>query len=243
MAPEKTSAPEGEIKKNLEKQNSVPSEMTYPVNGKKDLENSSIVFTSYEKGQGKGIASTIKLFIPDGISYSRNYTYEEEASDAFSDFISDGGKKGFESVLGKGFITSLEGLGAGQAAAKLGYAANPNMEVYFKGPQFRTFNFEFPFYPKSQAESKSVKSIIEDFEEKSMPKITQTKFVFQYPYVWKIVFKGNFNKKANSKTCVLKNIDISYGGNTGGYMNFIDGSPVKTSLKLEFQEIQIDSRK
>ena len=239
----RSTTPSGTISNKQSKEGSAPSEMTYPVDGKKDLENSSIVFTSYEKGQGKGIASTIKLFIPDGISYSRNYTYEEEASDAFSDFISGGGGiKSVNDLLGKGVVKSLEGMNLGQAAAKLGYAANPNMEVYFKGPEFRTFNFEFPFYPKSQAESQSVKSIIEDFEEKSMPKITENKFVFQYPYVWKIVFKGNFNERANSKTCVLKNIDISYGGNTGGYMNFVDGTPVKTSLKLEFQEIQIDSR-
>lgn len=238
----RSTTPSETIPNSQEKQNSVPSEMTYPVVGKKDLENSSIVFTSYEKRGGAG-ASTIKLFIPDGISYSRNYTYEEEASDIKSAVFKNGVLEGLADILGKGVIKSMDVTGANQIAGAFGYASNPNMEVYFKGPEFRIYNFEFPFYPKSQAESQTIKSIIEDFEEKSMPKITKSKFLFQYPYVWKIAFKGNFNKKANSKTCVLKTIDISYGGNTGGYMNFVDGYPVKTTLKLEFQEIQIDSRK
>lgn len=217
----------------------------YPLEGSFS-EVDAIIFAGGEKTGEKFLKIT--LFIPGGLNYTRGYTYNEEESSALSEAMKgENFMQGINKALSKAGSSainkSLEGIGGTQALAQKGFAYNPNMEVYFKGSDFRTLSFEFPFLPKSPQESKAAKEIIEAFELYSMPEITSGKQLFKYPYIWKISCKKiGVSNYFNSKNCVLENITVSYGGE-GGFNSFIDGAPVKSILKLDFKEIELWSRK
>lgn len=217
----------------------------YPLEGSFD-EFDSISFAGGEKTKGTDFLK-ITLFIPGGLNYTRGYTYDEEESSALSqamkaDSFMGGIGEALKQKIGGAINKGLDTIGGRQALAQQGFAYNPNMEVYFKGSQFRTLSFEFPFLPKSPKEASAVKKITDSFELYSMPVITGGKQLFKYPYIWNISCrKIGISSYFNSKNCVLENVTISYGGE-GGFNTFIDGAPVKSVLKLDFKEIELWSR-
>ena len=50
-----------------------------------------------------------------------------------------------------------------------GAVLNPNLELLFKGPQLRTFNFNFKFRPRFKEENEEIRKIIKAFKRNMHP--------------------------------------------------------------------------
>ena len=125
-----------------------------------------------------------------------------------------------------------------------GQVLNPNLELLFQGVQLRTFSFEFSFTPRSRAESDQIKAIIYTFKRRMAAKTNTcksgSKGVFiKSPDVFQLQFKQGSKDHPflfSMKTCALKNMNVNYTG-TGNYAVYSDSTPVKMSMRLDFQEL------
>ena len=68
-------------------------------------------------------------------------------------------KLGASSVTENGLLSGASGI-----------VYNPNMEVLYEGPDFRSFNFQFALFTRSKNDAKAIKSIVDVFREKSLPR-------------------------------------------------------------------------
>lgn len=130
-----------------------------------------------------------------------------------------------------------------------GYAINPQLEVLFSRMEFRTFQFTFTFTPKSKQEAKSVNEIIKLFRVHAAPEmdtsgggryfIVPSVFNIQYMFADAVKGKSGPNKNLhNFAPCVLTSILVDYAPDVG-WVTHDDGMPVKTTLILQFQEIEV----
>jgi len=152
---------------------------------------------------------------------------------------------GAANVIGKPGMTSaiaLANLPGGDAlSAGSGVAANPKKEQLFKGVDFRTFNINYEFYPRSPEEAKNVLAIIYQFKYHMHPEYKDDAFLFLYPSEFDIFYyKGKGLNKAIHKhtSCVLSDMTINYTPN-GQYTTFPDGTPTQINVQMTFKELGI----
>ena len=124
-------------------------------------------------------------------------------------------------------------------------------ELAFKGIGKRNFSFDFKMMPRSQAEADEIREIIYAFKFNMMPEYVggtrgnQMKVpnTFDIQYMYQNAENNYLNKIS---TCFLENMDVTYGGDR--YKTFDSSStdagapPVETSIKLQFQEIEMITR-
>ena len=200
------------------------------------------------------ISDAIALYVdgPPTVKYSMNYANKELGTllGVLSGSVIDGtGSFGAGSVeAGAAMGASLAKLpgafGAADIASALsastGTALNPFKETVFESVDFRSFAFKYKFYPKNKRESDDVHKIIETFKFHMHPEMSDGKMFFIYPSEFNISYyfgndeNGYFHRFA---TCVLENMDISYGGEQ--FSSFRDGSPTEINISLTFRELEI----
>jgi hypothetical protein len=126
-----------------------------------------------------------------------------------------------------------------------GYAINPQMEVIFTQMDFRRFQFDFTFTPKTAAESKTVRDIIKAFRLNAAPDLHGGGGrYFDIPSVFQIEYMHLESKNENLHKfapCVLETIMVDYAPEVG-WVTYEDGMPVKTRLTLQFKENEIMTR-
>lgn len=128
-----------------------------------------------------------------------------------------------------------------------GYAVNPQFEVVFTQMDFRRFQFDFTFTPKSAAESETIRNIIKLFRYHSAPAIhggEGSGRYFDVPAVFQIEYMHKEKKNTNLHSfapCVLETVMVDYAPEVG-WVTFDDGMPVKTRLTLLFKETEIMTR-
>jgi hypothetical protein len=61
---------------------------------------------------------------------------------------------------------------SGLLSATSGVVFNPNLEVLYEGPDFRTFNFQFNLFTKSRADASAVFNIVETLRLASLPRVS-----------------------------------------------------------------------
>lgn len=142
--------------------------------------------------------------------------------------------------------------GAGQAVftAVTGKVVNPMLEMIYKSPNFRTFQFEFTFYPRDEVEALEVQRIIERFRFHQAPEIVKEAQGFLIPpseFEIKFYYGGRQNPNIPQiTTCILTNIDTNYAPNGWSAYEVPNeneprigrtGMPTSISLSLQFQEI------
>jgi hypothetical protein len=128
---------------------------------------------------------------------------------------------------------------------------NPHMEVLFRGIDFRTFNFEFKFAPRSQQEAMCVSNIIKAFKFYSAPEVkhgVDEERFYIYPAEFDLEFwsGGQQNTFINKiSTCACTNVSVNYA-DSGIWSAFrpgaIIGMGVQTGLSLTFKELEIITR-
>jgi len=199
------------------------------------------------------ISDAIALYVdgPPTVKYSMNYANKELGTllGVLSGSVLDGqgAMKGAGEVgaaLGASLAKLPGAFGAADVGSALsassGTALNPFKETVFESVDFRSFAFKYKFFPKNKKESDDVYNIINTFKFHMHPEMSSGKLFFIYPSEFNISYyfgneeNGYFHKFA---TCVLENMDVSYGGEQ--FSSFRDGSPTEINMSLTFRELEI----
>jgi hypothetical protein len=219
----------------------------------------------------KRIKDTVALYMPDTL----NFTYNQQFSDvsltntfgAVGTAIS-AGIAAADDLKGKGQntggnlsafalkgATSLAGAAGDVAFTALsgGLVSNPQLELIYSTPSFRSFRFQFMMYPRSEKEAQEVLDIINLLKFHQAPEIlsrTAGRFLIP-PSEFDIKFYYNGVENPNIpkiSTCVLESIDADYAPN--GFAAYEvpgentpskgkTGMPVAIRLDLQFKETEI----
>ena len=149
-----------------------------------------------------------------------------------------------EGAAAFGLAGGVPGTNTGVVSAATGLAFNPRKEQVFKGVDFRTFQFDYQFFPRSPGEAKNVLDIIRMFKLHMHPEFKDTnKFLYIYPSEFDISYftNGVENTSLHKHTsCVLTEMSVNYTPN-GQFTSFPDGTPTQINLQLTFRELaQLD---
>ena len=226
------------------------------------------IFT-LKRAPTKRLDTAIALYMPTTVDVTYNAGYEEKeigrlagagvaAFDAFKgggiNAAVDAVAKKLPEMVDESIFDAIDGIAPGAKAimfAKSGKVVSNRMELIFSGVGKRSFSYTFKFLPRSQKESKDVKSIVEKFKYHMLPKVegdpgSSRTFVtpdtFDIEYRW--VGNSNHNPYLNKiSTCVLENMSVKYGGSVG-YQAFEPDEkgntpPVETEISLQFKELEI----
>ena len=220
----------------------------------------------------------IALYMPDTIAYSYSQSYEspsmgneiggqalaagKSAIDAYNkggaesagDSLKKSGLENMKEILvkGAGKITASENT-AKLFLANTGRVVNPMLEMLYQSPNFRTFNFEFLFYPRDEREALEVQSILERLRFHQAPEILKENGAaaggFLVPpseFDIRFYYSGSENPNIPQiATCVLLTMDVNYAPNGWSAYEVPDefkpsvgrtGMPTAIQLALSFQE-------
>jgi hypothetical protein len=221
-------------------------------------------------------SDTIALYMPDTMAFTHQQTYDTPSLTGLPAAVLAGGASFAQSLKGAtaanaGEISKklavnmspyianyamksiLGNLGAAGFAAGFGMVQNPILEVLYTSPNFRSFRFDFMFYPKSESEAKEVQDIINRLQFHQAPEVRKESngFFLVPPSEFDIKFYYNGSENPNIpqiSTCVLETIDIDYAPN--GFTTYEvpgqteatyggTGMPVAIRMSLQFKETEI----
>lgn len=215
----------------------------------------------------------IALYMPDTLNFAYNQSYNDlavfdtlgnvgtalAAGSSIVDAVKNGAnQKAPINVASFGLeflrrnVSGTIGDIANIGLAQLGVASNPGLEVIYGSPSFRTFRFDFLFYPRTAQEGKAVQSIINALKFHQAPEYaSQTGGKFLIPpseFDIEFYYNGKVNPNIPKiSTCVLTSIDLDYAPN--GFSAYEvpgqnaslggTGMPVAIRMSLNFKETQI----
>jgi len=149
-------------------------------------------------------------------------------------------------IIGQNSTTSL-------FATLFGAVKNPQLELLYSTPEFRSFAFEFMFYPRSEKEAEEVQKIVQRLRFHQAPEIlTGSAGYFMVPpseFDIEFYYNGEVNPNIPKiSTCALTSISIDYAPN--GYRAYevpgqispkigSTGMPVAMRVNLSFRELEI----
>ena len=161
--------------------------------------------------------------------------------DKFTQGVSDTVEK-FKSTkvgpIARQFGMVAAGRATGMSANQImsltqGEIYNPNVEMFYSGPQLRGFTFTFRCAPKDSGDAQAIRQIVREFKMYSAPKVQGDKY--KLPHVWDISYGGKAKQYMNKfKTSALTSIDVTYNAGLDSHMTFTDGSPIVTGFTLNF---------
>jgi len=217
----------------------------------------------------------IALYMPDTLMYTHSQSYEQvgmggelagqilaagsTAIDKFKDSgIMDAAgsalKAGGTIALQTGIDAAGSALGAPNTArvagaALLGVVRNPMLEMIYSSPNFRTFQFDFSFYPRDEKEALEVQKIIERFRFHQAPEFKKETQGFLIPpseFDIRFYYAGSQNPNIPKiATCLLTTVDVNYAPN--GFSAYEvpgesqaslgrTGMPVAIQMNIQFTE-------
>ena len=116
---------------------------------------------------------------------------------------------------------------------------NPFREVLFESVNYRTFQFNYRFLPKTPNETYQVKRIIKIFKQHMHPDLNAKKLFYIYPSEFdiKYYYKDKENEYLHKfARCALTDLVVDYGGDQ--FVTFSDGAPIEIGMSLKFQELE-----
>jgi hypothetical protein len=139
-----------------------------------------------------------------------------------------------------GVAVGLKLPGTGGISKLTGLAPNPRKEQIFKHVNFRTFTFDYQFYPRDAQEAENVLNIIYQFKLHMHPEFKDANnFLYVYPSEFDIFYynNGQENMNVNRHTsCVLTDMTVNYSPN-GQFTSFANGMPTQINVTLTFKEL------
>ena len=126
------------------------------------------------------------------------------------------------------------------SSAITGLAINPFTTVVFKGPQFKTHNFSWKFFPKSKQESDRLTEIVQTIKYHILPGLlTSSGVMFEYPEMVLINISPSEENLYKFKPCIIKSLNVNYApsGGPSFFRNSL-AAPTGIELKMELQEIE-----
>lgn len=216
---------------------------------------------------------TIALYMPDTLAFNYNQSYSDinlggdltAAALAGGSSIVDAINQNPGDIKGAStqalqnlspFVLSVLGqsnkqLNAGIIAATQ-MVQNPMMELLYTSPAFRTFQFDFMFYPRDEQEATEVQKILDKLRFHQAPEIAENTNSFFLVPPSEFDIKFYYNGKENDNipkisTCVLETITVDYAPN--GFSAYEvqnepypsigrTGMPVAIRLSLQFKETE-----
>jgi uncharacterized protein YcfJ len=203
----------------------------------------------------KRLKTAIALHIPNDLSISYGVQWSEEDTAALAmggaageeviKAITSGGKNSDVTGVGADILANLalsKAPNAGANSAAIGLAANPKKEQVFKGVDFRTFSFDYKFFPRNSTEAQYVLNIIQEFKYHMHPEFKDSNnFLYIYPSEFDIMYYQNGQENLNlhrHTSAVLTHMSINYTPN-GMFTTFADGMPTQIDVKLDFRELAL----
>ena len=220
----------------------------------------------------KRTTDTIALYMPDTLNFQHNQRYDTASmtgipaavlaagtstadtlrrnagTDATKAFV-----KNLSPYLANYALNKIGDLGKVAFAAGFGMVTNPQLELLYTTPEFRTFQFDFMFYPRSEKEAAEVQSILNRLKYHQAPEVRkESKGFFLVPpseFDIKFYYNGGINPNIPEiSTCVLQAINVNYAPN-GGFAAYEvpgqlqatpggTGMPVAIQLSLQFMETE-----
>ncbi len=148
--------------------------------------------------------------------------------------------EGSAGVVQAAALQNVPGSEAIQAMA--GVAPNPKKEQIFKNMDFRTFQYDYQFFPRSATESENIRNIINTFRYHMHPEFKDDDgFLYLYPGEFEIYYYmgNNENPFVHKHTsAVLKEVNVNYTPQ-GQFTTFDNGAPTQINMTLSFQELSI----
>ena len=212
----------------------------------------------------KRMESAIALHVPTdlSISYSANWSPTDMAGMAAAATVGDSIGNAIEQLTKSGITQSagelsnagwaginylvsrgLQTQGIGEFVGKVsGTAANPKKEQLFRNVDFRTFSFNYQFFPRSREEAQKVQAIIKMFKLHMHPEFKDAShFLYTYPSEFDIYYYQNGQENMNihrHTSCVLTDMNISYTPQSI-LSTFEDGMPTQINVQLQFKELAL----
>ena len=138
------------------------------------------------------------------------------------------------------FTAGAIGLDPNEVLARTqGAVINPNLELLFRGPALRPFNFTFQMGARNEGDSLQIMEILRFFKQGSAPQRTEAQMLIKAPHTFQIEYlhRGAKNKFLNEiKECALLSVGVNYTPNNN-YATFANGAPVSIELTLGFKEL------
>jgi hypothetical protein len=228
----------------------------------------------------KRTTDTIALYMPDTLAFSQSQNFSGLELGGGIAALLGAGFSGIQNVVNSDssntekanyafknatpFVLNALANMAGQAgravfAGFTGTTVNPMMEVIYSAPEFRSFRFDFMFYPRSRVEAKEVQNIIHRIRFHQAPEILGNNsagglggYFLVPPSEFDIKFFYNGEENPNIppiSTCVLQTVDVDYAPNGFAAYEVLEdggapkigstGMPVGIRLGLVFRETQI----
>ena len=152
------------------------------------------------------------------------------------------------SAIANSFAAAAAGVdGQSLLSRTTGQVLNPNMELLFKGPTLRPFQFTFTLAPRDKDEALRVVSIIRFFKQGMAPIRSKSNLFLKSPHTFQLRYlhrgeEGDggtgLHFKLNAfKECALQTVGVNYTP-TGNYSTYQDGTMVAYELTLGFSELE-----
>jgi len=211
--------------------------------------------TSTASRQTRRLQTAIAMHVPNQLQIRYSAQYSDEDTAAFAMVQGVGGEI-INAISSLGDNSDVTGAAGGAAAnlflskspngaavsAATGLAANPKKEQIFKGVDFRTFEFVYQFFPRSEKEARNVMNIIKQFKYHMHPEMKDARnFVYLYPSEFDIYYYKNGRENLNvhrHTSCVLTDMAINYTPN-GVYSTFPNGMSTQINVAMTFKELSL----
>jgi len=228
----------------------------------KSLVNSGDIVRGIKKTTRTG--QVIALYMPDTLQFDYQQDYENLSVSATAAGIAAAGVAGTIGKEESSFAAAIKSIPAviqseankrlGAVGALGGFLAtgavvNPLLEVLYRAPQFRSFQYDFVFYPRDEREAVEVQKIISSLQYHQAPEFKEGSAgsLLVPPSEFDIAFYYAGKKNENipeTGNCVLKSIQVNYAPN--GFSAYEvpgqnatrggTGMPVAIQMSLQFQE-------
>ena len=190
-----------------------------------DLQMAGIGAASRVMNSGGDVAQVVQDVVKNGLDSLGNQTQAgKQAVQAFLLGGLPGINKSTNEILGR----------------MNGQMLNPNLELIFNGPTLREFQYSFRLTPRSDLESRMVRSIIRFFKQGMSVKETTTNMFLSSPNVFQPRF---YNKQGSQHTfintikkCACTSFTVNYvPDNT--YMTLPNSSMTAYDISMSFTEL------
>ena len=213
------------------------------------------------------LSTAIALYIPNALMQATSVSWDEEDTSSVMNEMLDAGSKALGAPSEDGVVGGVKQAGnvvgsTVSAGAQAGMAksfenakraqkilrvtpGNSKKELLFSAVNYRTFEFNYQFSPKSTEEAENVMNIIRTFKHHMLPEYAgEAKAFYIYPSEFNVkYYMGDAENKYIEKqmTAVLEGVSVDYTPN-GQFNTFENGMPQQINLALRFKELSTPSK-